>query len=111
MDVNTALAGTVAALQNAPEPSKPTLSKEEISTIVVDAVSKENQKLRVEFKSDMSTLKQELIVEAKSYADNIDVELRSALNNLEQVLGQSILVVQKLTRPALPAPESSQPPN
>lgn len=52
-----------------------------------------------------------MLVEAKSYADDIDQELRTAFNNLEQVLGQSILVVQKLQRPALPALEPSHPPN
>ena len=57
-------------------------------------------------------LRTDVCTEAKSYADQINFELRSALTNLEQVLGQSMQVVKNLVRPSLPSPDpSSQQPN
>jgi hypothetical protein len=89
-DVNNALADTIEALKNAPGPNQPPLNKTDIVTLVQDVVSKDNNKLRTEFQADMSTLRTDMRTEAQSYADQINFELRSALTNLEQVLGQSM---------------------
>lgn len=111
-DINNALADTIEALKNAPGPSQPPLDKTDIATLVKDVVSQENNKLRTEFKEDMTLLRTDMRMEAQSYADKINLELRSALTNLEQVLGQSMQVVKNLVRPALPSPDSnSQQPN
>ena len=108
-DVNNALADTIEALKNAPGPSQHPLNKSDIATLVKDVVSKENDKLRTEFKSDLTLLRTNLSTEAKSYADQINFDLRSALTNLEQVLGQSMQVVKNLVRPALPPTDSTSP--
>lgn len=113
LDINNALAGTVAALQNTAETAaaskeKP-ISRKELTSLVGDVVSKENSKLRVEFKSDMTALKEELIVEAHSYVDHIDAELRVALSNLEAILSHSTQVVSKLVRPAITATDPTRP--
>ncbi len=108
-DVNNALADTIEALKNAPGPSQPPLNKSDIANLVKDVVSKENDKLRTEFKTDLTLLRADLSTEAKSYADQINFDLRSALTNLEQVLGQSMQVVKNLVRPALPPTDSTSP--
>lgn len=115
-DVHTALANTVEALKNVPGPSQKPLTKNDITAIVEEVVTKENSKLRIEFKADMTTLHADMRIEAKSYADEKHFELQSALTNLEQVLGQSMqvvknLVVKNLVRPSPPSPPtpSSQP--
>jgi hypothetical protein len=105
-DVNNALADTIEALKNAPGPSQPTLNKTDIATLVKAVVSKENTKLRTEFKADMTLLRTDMRTEAQSYADKINLDLRSALTNLEQVLGQSMQVVKNLVRPTLPPADS-----
>lgn len=111
-DVNNALADTIEALKNAPGPSQPPINKTDIATLVKDVVSQENNKLRTEFKADMTLLRTDMSTEAKSYADQINFELRSALTNLEQVLGQSMQVVKNLVRPPLPSlDQASQQPN
>ena len=105
MDVNNALAHTIEALKNAPSPSQTPINKSDIAILVKDIVSKENNKLRTEFKTHMRT-------EAQSYADKINFDLRSALTNLEQVLGHSMQVVKNLVRPPIPSPDlANQPPN
>jgi hypothetical protein len=53
----------------------------------------------------MQVLRTDMRTEAQSYADQINFDLRSALTNLEQVLGQSMQVVKNLVRPSLPSPE------
>ena len=108
-DVNNALADTIEALKNAPGPSQPPLNKSDIATLVKDVVSKENDKLRTEFKTDLTLLRTDLSTEAKIYADQINLDLRGALTNLEQVLGQSMQVVKNLVRPALPPTDSTSP--
>ena len=66
-DLNTALANTVQALENAPSNS---LSKSELNRMVEDAVSKG----AVEIRKEMSLLKNEIVEEAKIYADKVQAE-------------------------------------
>jgi hypothetical protein len=106
-DVNNALADTIEVLKNAHGPSQLPLNKTDIATLFQDVVSKENNKLRTEFQTDMSTLRTDMCTEAQSYADQINFKLRSALTNLEQVLGQSMQVVKNLVRTSLPSPDPS----
>ena len=108
-DVHNALADTIEALKNAPGPSQLHLNKTDIVILVKDVVSKENDKLRTEFKTDLTILRTHLSKEAKCYADQINFDLRSALTNLEQVLGQSMQVVKNLGRPALPPTDPTRP--
>ena len=108
-DVNNALADTIEALKNAPGPSHPLLNKSDIATLVKDVVSKENDKLCTEFKTDLTLLRTDLSTDAKSYADQINFDLRSALTNLEHVLGQSMQVMKNLVRPALPPTDPTSP--
>ena len=68
-DVNNALADTIEALKNAPGPSQPPFNKSDIATLVKDFVSKENDKLRTEFKTNLTLLRTDLSMEAKIYAD------------------------------------------
>ena len=110
-DVHNALADTIEALKNAPGPSHSPLDKSDIATLVKDVVSKENHKLRTEFKADMTLLRTDMRTEAQSYADQINFDLRSALTNLEQVLGQSMQVVKNLVRPSLLPADSPNPPS
>ena len=49
-DINNVLADTIEALKNAPDLSQPPLNKIDISILVKDIVSKENNKLRCEVK-------------------------------------------------------------
>lgn len=99
LDVNNSLANTVAAIQNAPGPSKSALLKDGITSLVEDVISKENNKLRREFKADLNTVKNDICVKAQLYADKIDSELRGALANLDSMMMQLIQVVCTLTRP------------
>ena len=108
-DVHNALADTIESLKNAPGPSQLHLNKTDIVILVKDVVSKENDKLRTEFKTDLTLLRIDLSKEAKCYADQINFDLRSALTNLEQVLGQSMQVVKNLGRPALPPTDPTRP--
>ena len=108
-DVNNALADIIESMKNTPGPSHPPLNKSNIATLIKDIVSKENDKLRTDFKTDLTSLRTDLSTEAKSYADQINFDLQSALTNIEQVLGQSMQVMKNLVRPALPPTDSTSP--
>jgi hypothetical protein len=110
-DVNNALADTIEALKNAPGSNQTALNKTDIATLVKDVVLEENNKLRTKLKADITLLRTDMHTEAQSYANQINFKLRSALTNLEQVLGQSMQVVKNLMRPTLPPTDSPSQPN
>ena len=66
-DVNTALANTIQALENAPSKG---YTKAYLSKLVEEAVNKGAGEIRKE----MSLLKQEIVDEAKNYADKVQAE-------------------------------------
>ena len=66
-DVNTALANTIQALENAPNKG---YNKSDLSKMVEEAVNKGAKEIRKE----MSLLKGEIVEEAKNYADKVQAE-------------------------------------
>ena len=66
-DVNTALANTIQALENAPNKG---YTKTDLSKMVEEAVNKGANEIRKE----MSLLKGEIVEEAKNYADKVQAE-------------------------------------
>lgn len=111
-DVNNALADSIKAMKNAPGPSQPPLNKNNIATLVKGVISKKNNKLRTEFKANMTLFRTNMHTEVQSYADQINFKLHSVLTNLEQMLGQSMHVVKNLVQSSLPSPDPySQEPN
>ena len=77
-DINTAMANTLAAIQNAP-PSKDALGKEEIIAIVGDAVTKGNRKLKTEIQGEMKTMKNAIIKETSEYALTLNESLQAVV--------------------------------
>ena len=67
VDVNTALANTIQALENAPSKG---YTKAYLSKMVEEAVNKG----AVEICKEMSLLKNEIVEEAKVYADKVQAE-------------------------------------
>lgn len=106
-NIDTTMANTVEAIKNAPSSAPKPLTKKDITATVEEVITKENSKLRLEFKSDMTTLHNDTSAEAKDYTHEKHFELLTALTNLEQVLGQSMQVVKNIVFPALLAPPAS----
>ena len=70
-DLNTALASTMEALENATDTTskqRPT-TKGEISTMVQDAIAARAQTLKQEIKVDMQTMKEDILAESHIYID------------------------------------------
>ena len=66
-DVSTALANTIQALENAPSKG---FTKAYLSKMVEEAVNKG----AVEIRKEIRTLKEEIVEEAKIYADKVQAE-------------------------------------
>ena len=80
-DLNTALANTVEALENATATTskqRPT-TKGEISTMVQDAIAAGAQTLKQEIKADMQTMKEDILAESHTYTDIMTQDLRSKI--------------------------------
>jgi len=69
-DTNVALVNTVEALQNQTQ-GTPSATKEDIVTIMNEAIENGNIKLKQEIHMEMENLKQEIVKEAHLYADDI----------------------------------------
>jgi hypothetical protein len=69
-DLNTALAGTVEALENATTaPKQRPAAKGEISTLVKEAIAAGTQTLKLELKADMQTLREDILTESHTYTN------------------------------------------
>ena len=79
-DVNTALANTIQALENAPSKG---YTNADLSKMVEEAVSKG----AVEIRKEMTLLKEEIVEEAKMYADKVQAE-SSRNSRIQMVLLQ-----------------------
>ena len=67
-DLNAALANTVVALENAPAaaPRRNGVSKEELTSLVKEAIVEGNHNLKREFKANMKTLKEDILYYKKT---------------------------------------------
>jgi hypothetical protein len=79
-DMNTALASTVEALENATPTPKRAGTKEDITTMLKDAIAEGNQTLKRELKVDMKNLKEDILTEAHTYIDIMTQDLRSKID-------------------------------
>jgi hypothetical protein len=76
-DVNTALVSTIEAIENATAaPKKRAGIKEEISSLLKEAIAEGNQTLKQELRADMQSLREDVLAEAHTYIDIITQDLK-----------------------------------
>jgi len=93
-DTNIALVNTVEALQNQGEPSA---TKEDIFTIMNEAIEKGNKKLKQELHKEMEHLKQDIVKEAHIYADDINEKLKKQMLDIQSTLTLALTDMQQIT--------------
>ena len=117
-DLNAALANAVLAMENATTaaPRRTGVPKEELTSLVKDAIAKGNQNLKRELKADMKTLKEDILAEAHTYTDIMTRDMRAKIdsqfvnmNSQFQILMESISSARRLLNDtpqhkALPSP-------
>jgi hypothetical protein len=80
-DLNDVLANTVVAMENATAaPKRSGMPKEELTSLVKDAIGEGNQNLKREIKADMQTLKDDILAESHTYTDIMTQDLRAKIN-------------------------------
>jgi hypothetical protein len=117
-DVNTALASIVEAIENATAaPKRRAGTKEEISSLVKEAIAEGSQTLKQELRADMQSLHEEVLAETHTYTDIMTQDLRikidGQLDNMDtqfKALMESLSTTRKMLndtpqRMALPPPE------
>jgi hypothetical protein len=103
-DLNTALAGTVEALENATTtPKQRPAAKGEILTLVKEAIAAGTQTLKLELKADMHTLREDILAESHTYTDIMTQDLRSkieeqfdTIDNQFKALMESLSTTRKM---------------
>jgi hypothetical protein len=97
-DNNQALVDTLEVVQNAP-PSSSSVTKDDIIAIVEGAVENGNKRLKKEMHKEMDSLKEIVVEQANSYAeqltDNLKMELEDVKNALEIALAGLKNIMQK----------------
>jgi hypothetical protein len=117
-DLNAALANTVVSIENATAaPKRSGVPKEEITSLVKDAIAEGNQILKKEIKVDMQTLREDILAESHTYTDIMTQDLRSKIegqfdhiDNQFKALMESLSTIRNLLndtpqRKALPSLE------
>ena len=121
-DLNTALANTVEAMENATvaAPKQRPTTKGELSTMVQDAIAAGAQTLKQEIKADMQTMKEDILAESHTYTDIVTQDLRSriegqlgTIDNQFKALMESLSNTRRMLHDspqylALPSPTSRQ---
>ena len=109
-DLNTALASTVEALENATTttPKQRTTTKGEISTLIKEAIAAGVQTLKQEIRADMQTMKEDILAESHIYIDIVTQDLRSkikgqfdTIDNQFQALMESLSNLRKMLHDTL----------
>ncbi|HYP43196.1 MAG TPA: hypothetical protein VEQ18_04175 [Candidatus Nitrosocosmicus sp.] len=89
LDVNTALANTVEAMENGPHKG---FSKQDIEKLMKDAVKEGNNEIRKE----IGTMKESMLKEAKDYSDSSHRKLDTQLALLKQTLAATMQCIDSV---------------
>lgn len=105
------MANTLAAIQNAPT-DKDSLGKEEIITIVGDAVNKGNQKLKTEIQGEMKIMKNASIEESSQHAltlnENLQAIVSQQMNEFSNSIAKALVATPRPPLLALPPPSGKE---
>jgi hypothetical protein len=98
-DLNTALVNTVVAMENATAaPKRSGVPKEELTSLVKDAIVEGNQNLKREIKADIQTLREDILAESHTYTDIMTQDLRTKIDGqLDNIDNQFKAMMESLS--------------
>jgi hypothetical protein len=98
-DLNTALANTIVAMENAiTTPKRSGVPKEELTSLVKDAIAEGNQNLKREIKADMQTLREDILAEFHTYTNIMIQDLRTKIDcQLDNIDNQFKAMMESLS--------------
>jgi gas vesicle protein len=102
-DNNQALVDTLEAVQNAPTSSS-MVTKEDIVAIVEGAVENGNKRLKKEMHKEMDSLKETMVEQANSYAEQLTDNLKTELEDVKNALEIALTGLKSITQKKLTAP-------
>lgn len=107
-DVNTAMANTIATIENGPRTG---FTKEDVNKMVEQAVNKGVSSTLTEVRKEMAIMKEEIVQEARVYADVVQAQASaSMLGELQRLRNQLMLTTEFIEKasktPALPSNET-----
>ena len=95
-DTNTCLVNTIEAIQNQTN-GETNATKEDVLTVVKEAIEEGNRKLKLELHKDMKNLKNEIVKEAYNYADDLNDKLKKQMMDIQSTLALALTGMQQIT--------------
>jgi hypothetical protein len=95
-DNNQALVDTLEAVQNAPAPSS-SVTKEDIVAIVEGVVENGNKRLKMEMHKEMDSLKETMVKQANTYAEQLTDNLKTELEDVKNALEIALVGLRNIT--------------
>jgi hypothetical protein len=95
-DTNTCLVNTIEAIQNQTN-GETSATKEDVLTVVKEAIEEGNKKLKLELHKDMKLLKCEIVREAYNYADDLNDKLKKQMLDIQTTLALALTGMQQIT--------------
>jgi NCAIR mutase (PurE)-related protein len=95
-DNNQALVDTLEAVQNALAPSS-SITKEDIVAIVEGVVENGNKRLKMEMHKEMDSLKETMVKQANTYAEQLTDNLKTELEDVKNALEIALVGLRNIT--------------
>ena len=95
-DTNTCLIKTIEAIQNQTN-GEANATKEDVFTVMKEAIEEGNKKLKLELHKDMKELKNDIVKEAHIYADEINEKIKKHMMNIQSILTLALTGLQQIT--------------
>ena len=95
-DTNTCLINTIEAIQNQTN-GEASATKEDVFTMMKEAIEEGNKKLKLELHKDMKELKNDIVKEAHIYADEINEKLKKQMMDIQSTLTLALTGMQQIT--------------
>ena len=95
-DTNTCLVNTIEAIQNQTQ-GEGSATKEDVFTVMKEAIEEGNKKLKIELHKEMKELKNDIVREAHIYADEINEKLKKQMLDIQSTLTLALTGMQQIT--------------
>jgi polyhydroxyalkanoate synthesis regulator phasin len=90
------LVNTIEAIQNQTN-GEASATKEDIFTVMKEAIEEGNKKFKLELHKEMKELKNDIVKEAHIYADEINEKLKKQMLDIQSTLTLALTGMQQIT--------------
>ena len=90
------MVNTIEAIENQTK-EEASATKEDVFTVIKEAIEEGNKKLKLELHKDIKELKNDIVKEAHIYADEINEKLKKQMMEIQSTLTLALMGMQQIT--------------